>query len=74
MEMNIKAWIAVAALTVGSAGCATYDGMSSREKGALVGAGVGAVGGAAVTNGSVLGTAAGAAAGGLIGNEVGKRR
>ena len=71
---NIKTWIAVATLSLGSFGCATYDGMNSREKGALVGAGVGAVGGAALSNGSVLGTAAGAAAGGLIGNEVGKRR
>jgi osmotically inducible lipoprotein OsmB len=72
--MKIKAWIAVAALALGSAGCATYDGMSSAEKGALIGAGVGAVGGAALSNGGVLGTAAGAAAGGVIGNEVGKRR
>jgi osmotically inducible lipoprotein OsmB len=72
--MNIKAWIAVAALSLGSVGCATYEGMSSSEKGALIGAGVGAVGGAAVSDGGVLGTAAGAAAGGLIGNEIGKRR
>jgi osmotically inducible lipoprotein OsmB len=72
--MNIKAWIAVAALSLGSVGCATYDGMSSSEKGALIGAGVGAVGGAAVSDGGVLGTAAGAAAGGVIGNEIGKRR
>ena len=72
--MNIKTLIAVAALGLGSVGCATYDGMSSAEKGALIGAGVGAVGGAAISDGGVLGTAAGAAAGGLIGNEVGKRR
>ncbi|MGH8665990.1 MAG: glycine zipper 2TM domain-containing protein [Burkholderiales bacterium] len=72
--MNIKAWITVAALSLGSVGCATYEGMSSAEKGALIGAGAGAVGGAALSDGGVLGTAAGAAAGGLIGNEVGKRR
>ena len=72
--MNIKNWIAVAALAIGTAGCATYDNMSSAEKGALLGAGAGAVGGAAISDGNPLGTAAGAAAGGLIGNEIGKRR
>ena len=71
--MNVKTWIAVAALALGSVGCATFDGMSNAEQGTLVGAGVGAVGGAAL-GGGALGTAAGAAAGGLIGNEVGKRR
>ena len=71
--MNIKLLIAAAALTLGSAGCATFDGMSNAEQGTLVGAGVGAVGGAAL-GGGALGTAAGAGAGALIGNEVGKRR
>lgn len=70
-----KIWIAAAAaLSLTSAGCATFDHMSNAEKGAVVGAGVGAVGGAAVSGGSVLGTVGGAAVGGVIGNEVGKRR
>ena len=67
-------WIALAALSLASAGCATFEGMSNAEKGAVVGAGIGAVGGAAVTDGGVLGTVGGAAVGGVIGNEVGKRR
>jgi len=68
------AWIALAALSLTTAGCATFEGMSNAEKGAVIGAGVGAVGGAAVTNGGVLGTVGGAAVGGVIGNEVGKRK
>lgn len=70
----MKTWILIAALSLASAGCATFDGMSNAEKRAVVGAGVGAVGGAAVSDGSVLGTVGGAAVGGVIGNEVGKRR
>ena len=70
----MKTWLAVATLCLASTGCATFDGMSNAEKGAVIGAGVGAVGGAAVTNGGVLGTVGGAAVGGVIGNEVGKRR
>jgi osmotically inducible lipoprotein OsmB len=72
--MNKSLWVAVFALSIGAAGCSTYEGMSRAEKGAVIGAGVGALGGAAVSDGSVLGTAAGAAVGGVVGNEVGKRR
>lgn len=74
--MNGRNLITAAMLAIGlaSAGCATFEGMSDAEKGALIGAGVGAVGGAAVSDGGVLGTAAGAAAGGVIGSEIGKRR
>lgn len=52
--------------------CSTWNGMSTREKGVVIGTGAGAVTGAAVTGGTVLGTGAGAALGGFIGNEVGK--
>jgi osmotically inducible lipoprotein OsmB len=72
--MNKSLWIAFFALSIGAAGCSTYEGMSKAEKGTVIGAGVGALGGAAVSDGSVLGTAAGAAVGGVVGNEVGKRR
>lgn len=54
--------------------CSTWDGLSEREKGAAIGAGVGGVAGAAVTDGGVLGTVGGAAVGGVIGHEVGKRQ
>lgn len=54
---------------LGLAGCA---GMSEREKGTAIGAGVGAVGGAVLTGGSALGTVGGAAVGGIIGNQVKK--
>lgn len=61
-------------LLAGTAGCATWDHMSSREKSTAVGAGVGGVVGAAVTGGNVLGTVGGAAIGGVVGDQVGKRR
>ncbi len=51
--------------------CSTWDGMSNKEKGMVIGTGAGAVAGAAVTD-TILGTAGGAAVGGLIGNEIGK--
>lgn len=54
--------------------CSTWDGLSEREKGAAIGAGVGGVAGSAVSDGSVLGTVGGAAVGGVVGHEVGKRR
>lgn len=49
------------------------SGMSTRDKGTAVGAGVGAVGGAVLTGGSAIGTVGGAVVGGVIGNEVGKK-
>ena len=54
--------------------CSTWDGMSEREKGTVIGAGVGGVAGAAATDGGVLGTVGGAAIGGVVGHEVGKRQ
>ncbi len=52
--------------------CNTWNGMSSKEKGMVIGTGAGAATGAAITGGTVLGTGAGAALGGFIGNEIGK--
>jgi osmotically inducible lipoprotein OsmB len=69
----VRIFAAAAALVMAS-GCSTWNGMSSAQKGTVVGAGTGGAVGAAVTNGGVLGTVGGAAAGGLIGHEVGKRR
>ena len=66
---RIAAGSLVAAVLLGSAGCAE---MSSRDKSTAIGAGVGAVGGAVLTGGSAVGTVGGAAVGGLIGNQVGK--
>lgn len=65
---------AVVLVAVSAAGCSSWDGMSSRQKGAVTGAGLGGVAGAVVTNGGVLGTVGGAAIGGVIGDQVGKRR
>ena len=53
-------------------GLGAGSGMSSREKGTAVDAGVGAVGGAVVTGGSTVGTVGGAVVGGVIGHEVDK--
>ena len=55
-------------------GCASWDSMNSRQKSAVVGAGVGGVVGAAVSGGGVLSTVGGAAIGGVIGDQVGKKR
>lgn len=54
------------------AGCTAWDGMTSRQKGAVSGAGVGGLAGAVITDGGVLGTIGGAALGGLIGDQIGK--
>ncbi|MBC7202571.1 MAG: glycine zipper 2TM domain-containing protein [Pusillimonas sp.] len=54
------------------AGCSTWDGMSSRQKATVTGAGVGGVVGAAVSDGGVLGTVGGAAIGGVVGDQIGK--
>lgn len=65
---------AVAVLALSAVGCSSWDNMSSRQKGAVTGAGVGGVAGAAISGGSVLGTVGGAAIGGVVGDQVGKRR
>jgi osmotically inducible lipoprotein OsmB len=62
---------ATAVMLLGLAGC---SGMSERDKGTAIGAGVGAVGGAVLTGGSAVGTVGGAAVGGLIGNQVNKNK
>lgn len=72
--MKARTLLASVVLLFAVSGCATWDGMSSREKSAAVGAGVGGVTGAVVTDGGVLGTVGGAAIGGVIGDQVGKRR
>lgn len=65
--------VLIAILTSMSAGCATWDSMSSRQRSAVGGAAIGGVVGSAVSGGSVLGTVGGAAIGGVIGDQAGKR-
>lgn len=72
--MNIRTCVTAIALALAAGGCATWDGMSSRERSAVIGAGVGGVAGAVATDGGVLGTVGGAAIGGVIGDQVGKNR
>lgn len=61
-----------ASIALLAGGCATWDNMSSADKGTAAGAVVGGVVGNSV-GGGVLGTVGGAAVGGVIGREVGKR-
>ncbi|OYQ78685.1 MULTISPECIES: glycine zipper domain-containing protein [Ignatzschineria] len=70
MKLIIKVASLFAIVAVVTA-CSTWDGMSNKEKGMVIGTGAGAVAGAAVTD-TILGTGIGAAVGGVIGNEVGK--
>ncbi len=63
----------IATLAFVMAGCSSWDGMSSRQKSTVTGAGIGGLAGAVVTGGGVLGTVGGAAIGGVIGDQVGKR-
>lgn len=72
--MNMRTYASAIALVLATGGCATWDGMSSREKSTVIGAGVGGVAGAAATDGGVLGTIGGAAIGGVIGDQIGKNR
>lgn len=72
--MDIKKIVPAVVLVAAVGGCSTWDGMSSRERSAAVGAGVGGVAGAVATDGGVLGTIGGAAVGGVVGDQVGKRR
>ena len=62
----------IAVLAVALSGCSSWDGMSSRQKSTVTGAGLGGVAGAVVTGGGILGTVGGAAIGGIIGDQVGK--
>ena len=72
--MKIRTLIPALLLAAAAAGCSTWEGISSREKSAAIGAGVGGVAGAVVTDGGVLGTVGGAAIGGVIGDQVGKKK
>jgi len=72
--MKMRTLIPALLLAVAATGCSTWEGMSSREKSAAVGAGVGGVAGAVVTDGGVVGTGGGAAIGGVIGDQVGKNK
>lgn len=72
MKNGICSMVLVASLM--ASGCATWDGMSSREKRTVTGAGVGGLIGAVVSDGSVLGTIGGAAIGGVIGDQTGRDR
>ena len=70
--MNIRTCASVLVLALVASGCSTWEGMSSRERSAVIGAGVGGVAGSVITDGGVLGTIGGAAVGGVIGDQVGK--
>ncbi len=72
--MGVTKFVPVLLLAMATGGCATWEGMSDRERSAAIGAGVGGVAGAAATDGSVLGTVGGAAIGGVVGDQIGKRR
>lgn len=72
--MNIRTLIPAILITVAASGCATWEGMSARERSAAIGAGVGGVAGAVVTDGGVLGTVGGAAIGGVVGDQIGKQK
>jgi len=65
--------VGVGAFALTLTACSSWDGMSSRQKATVTGAGIGGVAGAAISGGSVLGTVGGAAIGGVIGDQVGKR-
>jgi osmotically inducible lipoprotein OsmB len=72
--MNIRTLVPTVLVVMATSGCATWEGMSARERSAAVGAGVGGVAGAVATDGGVLGTVGGAAIGGVVGDQIGKRR
>ncbi len=73
-SLQRTAWVVSLSTAIALAsGCATWDGMSSADKGTAAGAVVGGVVGNAVTDGA-LGTIGGAVVGGAVGREVGKNR
>lgn len=69
---KIIRFTALTGMIVMLAGCSTWDGMSSREKKMVGGAGIGAVAGTLVTDHSAWGTIGGAAVGALVGDQIGK--
>lgn len=72
--MNMRNCVSAIVLVIAASGCATWDNMSSRERSAVIGAGVGGTAGAVASDGGVLGTVGGAAIGGVIGDQIGKHR
>ena len=75
MNASIIAKIVIGTtLAISAVGCASWDGLSGRQKSTAVGAGAGGLIGAAVTGGGILGTVGGAAIGGVVGDQVGKGR
>ncbi len=72
--MNIRTLIPALLIALAAGGCASWEGMSSRQKSTAIGAGVGGVAGAAISDGGVLGTVGGAAIGGVIGDQIGRER
>jgi osmotically inducible lipoprotein OsmB len=68
----MKRFLAVGFAALLAGGCATWDGLSGAEKGAVIGAGTGAAVGSATVGGTV-GTVGGAAVGGVAGHQIGKR-
>lgn len=71
---QLAKWFAIGLIAAATAGCSSWDNMSSRQKSTVTGAGLGGVAGAVITNGGVLGTVGGAAIGGVIGDQIGKNR
>ena len=63
--------IGIIVITTGLSACA---GMSSTEKGTLIGAGTGAVAGSVISGGNPIGIVGGAVAGGIIGHEIGESK
>ena len=69
--MNAIKTIGIIVLTTGLSACA---GMSSTERGTLIGAGVGAGAGSVITGGHPIGIIGGAVAGGFVGHQIGENR
>jgi len=68
MNTTIKT-LGIIVIATGLSACA---GMSSTEKGTLIGAGTGAVAGSVISGGNPIGIVGGAVAGGIIGHEIGE--
>ena len=71
----MRNWIAitaVAAASLATVGCSTWDDMNRSQKAATIGAGTGAVLGATTGSGSVGRTVGGATIGGAVGYGIGE--
>lgn len=81
MKRHVRALaLAVSIPVIGSAGCATWNEMSNRSKGAVIGGAAGGAAGAVIGKkvgntaaGAVIGAVVGGAAGAVIGNEMDKQ-